>query len=210
MIPESVKEVGSLAGLISLIFLLIKGGINFIRQPKLKLVSKNVGPYLITDKGWNRQCATLYVENKGKRTARDSLPILEIVKKSQQFNHFKEQYKLHWADVPYSNRTDEAEPIDIRSGEQRRLDVVFTQEDQEDKGCWISTAYALNQEQPSKNQFYLPPGVYKVKVTVNCESGGGDEGEYKITSPKDWNELKIDGKPSPQILNIQPQSTAAS
>jgi hypothetical protein len=45
---------------------------------------------------------------------------------------------------------------------------------------------------PVQNQFYLPPGEYKIKIIVDCENGKWDNKTYIIISPSQWIELDIE------------------
>lgn len=59
------------------------------------------------------------------------------------------------------------------------------------KGSWIAIPIALSV--PSEaNQAYLPPGNYKVEISVKCENGVGDTKIFAIKSPENWNELDIE------------------
>lgn len=226
MTQESIKIIGGITvaaiAFLSFMRILIKKDfIPFFRRPKLRIVfdpSKDVRIFDYDDMLAVRKCANLCIENKGKQTAKNSTAIMRIISKPPNVSHLEREYNLHWADISYSNETIRPQPIDIAKG-QTRLDVAFTQEDQQIGGCWISTPYALNNVESERNQFYLPPGVYKIEVIINCENGKGDKRRYRIFSPKDWDKLKMEGinslfirTPNPKLSDslIQPHSTAGS
>jgi hypothetical protein len=104
--------------------------------------------------------------------------------------NLERQYYLHWADVDYSARTTEAQPINLGKG-QRRLDVVFSQNNQQIQGCWIAIPFALSGAQPWPNQAYLPPGEYEVEIALSLDNGRGDKRRYKITTPSNWSDLNM-------------------
>ena len=70
----------------------------------------------------------IHVKNNGTTIAKRCVAKLKIIEAPHSITHLdeNEEYKLHWADIDYSYRTDEPEPIDIGS-ERRRLDVFFSQ-----------------------------------------------------------------------------------
>ena len=166
----------------------------YIMQPNLRIITfnptKDLRIFNYSDTGWKRKCFTLQIENDKKQIAKNSTATLRIVSSTTNVPHLERQYNLHWADVDYSPRTIEPQPVDIPKG-QRRLDVVFTQKGQKFPGCWISIPFVLYQSDPNKNQAYLPMGTYVVEVKANCENGKGDERKYMISSPMKWDELKI-------------------
>lgn len=58
------------------------------------------------------------------------------------------------------------------------------------KGCWIAAPLALSQPHMAQ-QFYLPPGAYRIQVRVTCEHGGDDEKTFCLASPKTWDALSL-------------------
>lgn len=162
----------------------------------------------------------LFVRNDGKILARRCIATLKVLEKPIEAKNLDNEHNLHWADVDYSLKTNEPETIDIGS-EPRRFDVAFTPKhefkiDEElpanagptsptpppplisekfqetpSKGSWIAIPIALSV--PSEaNQAYLPPGNYKVEISVKCENGLGDTKIFNIKSPENWNELDIE------------------
>ena len=58
------------------------------------------------------------------------------------------------------------------------------------EGCWLAQPVALyNPDQ--RLAAYLPPGRYRLKVTVACAGGKGDEGYYTLVSPESWEGLEL-------------------
>ena len=197
---EIIFKAGGLAGLASLFWLMLKDLIDFCKKPRLLILhlDKNrdlrVFSNLNIDESinWPRNVATLQIRNKKNRTALRCVAKLEFQSWPLNVTHLERHYNLHWAGVPYSYLTSGTEPIDI-GPEGRRLDVIFTHANQDAlniPGCWIGTPMALSN--PVQNQFYLPPGEYKIKIMVDCENGKGDNKYYKIISPTQWNELDLD------------------
>lgn len=174
--------------------IIIKHIIAFLRQPKLKILpfdpDKDLRTWNYLNTKWERKVATLHIKNEKDQRAKDCVAILKILSRPPNVTHLETQYYLHWADVNYSIRTNAPQPVDILKG-QRRLDVVFSQKDQQIPGCWIAIPVALSQAQPKQNQAYLPPGEYQVEVIISCEYGKGDKRKYKIISPEDWQSLNM-------------------
>ena len=111
-------------------------------------------------------------------------------KKPKVATNIEDEYAIHWAGVGYTAQTTGAEPVDI-GPETRRLDVVFTHAGQNINGCWIAMPLALSGSL-RRNQAYLPPDEYEVEIKVKCENGKGDKAKFKITSPKNWEDLDFD------------------
>ena len=194
MVPEIIFKIGGLAGLISIVWLIIRDIIAFLKRPKLNILpfdpTKDLRIFNYYDTGWIRKSANLYIENGKTKTAINSLAILKVTSHPSNVVHLERQYHLHWADVDYSMRTIEPQLVNIGRG-QRRLDVVFSQKDQQIPGCWIAIPLALSQVHLRQNQAYLPPGEYEVEVAIICENGRGDKRKYKIVSPEEWLNLSI-------------------
>ena len=107
----------------------------------------------------------------------------------ENFNPQEPDYTLHWAEVSYSEGSTQNRPIDL-GPDGRRLDVVFTDEQQQMPGCWISIPIALRGGL-NNNQAYLPPGDYIVEISVTCRNGKGDTRSFKIRSPQAWQDLQM-------------------
>jgi hypothetical protein len=58
------------------------------------------------------------------------------------------------------------------------------------KGCWLAQPLALDNPDP-RLESYLPPGDYRIRVTVECEGGEGDSAEFILTSPISWEGLAL-------------------
>jgi len=191
---ETIFKIGGLAGLISVIWLIAKDLFAFFRRPKLRLlpfdVTKDCRIFHYSDSDWDRKFANLHVENTHSKTAVNCLAVLTILSCPANVVHLERQYYLHWADVDYSARTTEAQPINLGKG-QGRLDVVFSQDNQQFPGCWIAIPFALSEAQPRPNQAYLPPGEYEVEIAISLDNGQGDKRKYKITSPSSWSNLSM-------------------
>ena len=189
---ETLFKIGSLAGLFSFIWLFIKDLTKFFRRPKLKITfekSKDLRTWTFPN-GTTRKFATLHIVNKRKEVAKRCVATLKIIEKPSSLTHLESKYSLHWADIPYNLRTTGAEPVDI-GPEEWRLDVIFTDASQFIDGCWIAMPIALSGAL-TRNQAYLPPGSYKVKIEVKCENGKGDRGTFRIISPNKWTDLDFE------------------
>ena len=81
---------------------------------------------------------------------------------------FKPSRKLRWR-LPSGNTADS---VSIPGGESRTLELAFQPEGQ-GEGCWVAT------EPPA----YLPPGIYRVKLTVKADNARPVEQKFEIFSP---------------------------
>jgi hypothetical protein len=188
---EIIKKLGLLAAILPLGYLL-KGIYNYLVRAKLKIYfdeNKNLKTWAFKDTKWERRSFTLDIKNKRRNTAKRCVGILTIMKRPQKATNIQDNYTLHWADIPYNLKTAGAEPINI-GPETARLDVAFTQKGQEIKGCWIAMQLALSGSLV-KNQAYLLPGEYRVKIEVKCENGKSDRKYFKIISPERWDLLNV-------------------
>ena len=102
---ETLFKIGSLAGLLSFIWLFVKDLIKFLRKPKLKITlekSRDLRTWRFPN-GVIRKFATLHIVNKGKEVAKRCVATLEIIEKPHSLTHLENRYSLHWADTPYRN-----------------------------------------------------------------------------------------------------------
>jgi hypothetical protein len=102
---------------------------NWLRKPKLKIEFNPewVGKLVrYADVDIVRCFNCVFVKNKGKTTAKRCTAKLTVVNKPENAINLDETHILHWADIPYSLRTIEPEPVDIGSI-SGRLDVAFSQ-----------------------------------------------------------------------------------
>jgi hypothetical protein len=193
---ELIFKIGSLAGLASLIYLLIKDLAKYFRQSRLKITFSrdlDLRTFTFPDRNWVRKFATLHIRNTRRMTATRCVAVLRILRKPENALNLEPEYSIHWAGVGYTLQTTGAEPVDIGS-EPRRLDVVFTQEGQNLMGCWIAMPIALS-GMLVMNQAYLPPGEYNIEIQVRCKNGKGDKAKFKITSPEIWAMLDMHQDP---------------
>jgi len=162
---------------------------NFINRPRLVI---SHGPFAINwqsiDTEETRRFVHFEVKSQ-KGMARRCLAKARILKHPADMTVLQEEFPLHWADVPYSTVSTEAEPVDI-GDRPRRLDVVFTT-------SWLSgqswLAMPLALAAPGKvPQAALPPGEYTLEVTVSCENGKGDASIIRLVSPNDWEDLQAE------------------
>ena len=189
---DVIFKIGSLAGLSSFLWLLIKDIIAFFEKPRLRLSfdrKRDLRQFQYSDTRWVRKVATLHVQNRRNQTAKRCVATLQIINKTKQTEHLEDKYALHWAGVDYSSLTTGAQPIDL-GPELVRLDVAFTQQGMNAGGCWIAVPFTLSGNL-NNNQAYLPPGEYNVEIAVSCENGKGDEAEFKIISPAAWDSLDM-------------------
>ncbi len=185
-------KIGGLAGLISFFYLAIKDFVKFWQKPELSISYRNdrdLRVFTYERDGFRRKFVTLHVKNTGKETAKRCVAIMNVLKKPTESSPVEEQYHLHWASVPISGLTTGAEPIEI-GREVARLDVLFTQDNQEVPGCWAAVPFALAGNIGS-NQMYFPPGEYVIEVLVTCENGKESRIQFKLTPPIQWDGLHI-------------------
>lgn len=189
---ETILKIGSLAGLLSFIWLFSKDIIQFLTKPKLKILEldekRDIRIFKYDDSGWIRKFGNCYVYSKRKMSRR-CIAKLTFYEFPENVKHLERSYNLHWSDIDYSMRTTEAQPIDLGEDE-RRLDIVFTQKDVGREGAWIAVPMALSKP-ISANQAYLPVGVYKVEILISSENGRSDSQKYEIISPKNWEDLQL-------------------
>jgi len=106
----------------------IKDAWKWWKRPKLKIEfdpDNDVKIYRFVDTGIVRKFGCVRVKNIGKSVARRCIGVLEVLKAPEIAVNLEKEHILHWADVPYSFRTVEPEPVDI--DKFWRLDVVFSQ-----------------------------------------------------------------------------------
>jgi hypothetical protein len=128
-------------------------------------------------------------------------------------------FPLHWAGTPYTSEETTAPRITIQLEIPARLDVavalptpgkavgllqdttfsgevaMFLPSLHEGsawngQGCWLAQPLALNNPNP-RLQSYLKPSSYRIKVTVGCENGEGDNKEFILQSPASWEGLTL-------------------
>ncbi len=58
------------------------------------------------------------------------------------------------------------------------------------EGCWLAQPLALHSPSPSLESF-LPPGEYRIHVTVTCPGGVTAAGAFTLVSPTSWDGLQI-------------------
>jgi len=103
----------------------------------------------------------------------------------------KDGYGIHWADMPYSERSTSVDRVDIGSVPQR-LDVVFAVPNQNAQS-YLAMPIALNSlwnKGTCVPQAILPQGEYVLKVKVACANGKGDTKKIKLISPDSWQQLE--------------------
>ena len=187
-----IFKIGSLAGLMSFTWLLLKDVRNAWRRPKLRAdfnEDKDLRIFNFSDTGWVRKVGTLHIRNKRPTTANRAVATIKFIEKPQGAEHLESDYALHWAGVDYTSQTTGAEPVNI-GRETRRLDVVFADKNQKLPGSWIAVPFALS-GQLGINQAYLPPGKYKARVEISCENGNRSFKWLWITSPQQWQDLEM-------------------
>ena len=188
---DIVIKVGSLSGMLSLIILGVSRVYRWFKRPKLSIEfdkSQNLRTYSFVDTPWRRKVFTLHIGNSGKYIAKRCIGMVNVITSPAGISHPKGKFPLHWGDIDYSARATEAQPVDIGS-EGRQLDVVFSDRDNP-KGGWLAVPLALSAPKKAQ-QFHLPPGEYRLEVTVLCENGKVDTKQFKITSPQDWIGLDV-------------------
>ena len=100
---ETLFNIGGLAGLISIVWLIAKDLFPFFTRPRLRLlpfdVIKDCRVFHYRDTGWVRKFANLHAENTRSKTAINCLATLSIVSHPPNVVHLERQYFLHWGDV---------------------------------------------------------------------------------------------------------------
>jgi len=133
-----------------------------------------------------RKFFTLEVVNSGKSTAIRCVATIVFTKLPPAVAISEPRFALHWASIPFDNRTSSAQPRDIGS-EGERLDVAFTFEGQNIPGAWIATPLSLSS--PGPHQAHLAPGQYEATIRLSCDNGRGDELSVRLYSPTNWADL---------------------
>ncbi len=161
-------------------------------EPRLKIRLINQKKDVIVWKhhiiAWKRKFITVKVENNGMETAARSSAKLAFTMIPPKISHLKREYKLRWIGAKQSVQGDDAGSIHITTG-LRHLEIVFSDSDEPLAGCWIACAEAFSDT--TKDQVFLPAGVYHVVLTVTCENGKGDVRKYRIESPTKWEQLRV-------------------
>ena len=60
------------------------------------------------------------------------------------------------------------------------------------EGCWLGHPVALYNPDP-RLKAYLSPGEYRIKITVGCSDGEGEDQEFILVSPFSWEGLQLRG-----------------
>ncbi len=174
--------------------LVVKDVWGYIRQPALSITfdrNRDLRHYTNSmPPAWTRRVGTLHIKKRGRGTAKRCVAIMKIMRQPHGITHTEDEYAIHWADVDYSASTDAEHPIEIGI-HRRRLDVVFTEHNQNMTGSWVAVPFTLSGHL-QYNQAYLPPGEYEVEVEVMCENGKGDVARLLIVSPTQWDLLHIE------------------
>jgi len=90
------------------------------KEPKLIIEKIYVANFVFQPSDVVRKFLIAKVRNVGQTIAERCAGYLESEQTLQT------EYKLHWADTPYTGARDTAEPIDIPAGESRDLDIAFS------------------------------------------------------------------------------------
>ena len=188
MIPMEISEIYKfLKTLLSdLKKLFSKSNLVIKFDPQLDLKIWDVGPpYLPIIK--KRKVITVHVLNKGKLNTDDCEAFLEIVGSDRRRQR---QFPLHWADTLYNAFSSSMERISIGPLREHRLDVAFTEMDNLMEGSAIASTQALATG-VKRDQFFLSPGDYQVKITVVSRSGGVAQKRFILHSPNQWLQLNM-------------------
>jgi len=189
---ELYTKIGASAGLLGLLYVILKDSVRQVQKPKLKInyrPDKTVNIWTEENQAWMRNVATLDVSVAGKDTAYRCIAKMDIHSSPEFYKSSEPYYTLHWAEVDYRKGSTKNLPDEL-GPEGRRLDVVFTDSQQNIPGCWISIPLALRGSLDN-NQAYLPPGKYVVEISIASQNGKGDTKRYKILSPMKWQYLQM-------------------
>ena len=190
---EIIYNLGGVVGILAL------GGILYgmFTRPRLKIKYEAKSDL----RQWNftalndssplqqRKVFTVHVFNQGKKVAQKCEAFVKIGHSHPKVNLLQKVFPLQWADTDYKKLSASMEPVDIIKC-PRRLDVLYAESGQSQKGCWIASSQALAMV-PDVNQFYLPSGKYNLKVSVTCSNGTGDSKSFKLTMGDQWFDMKI-------------------
>lgn len=197
MTLDTIITIGSILGF-SFIYVIIKDIIKFFKTPKLRILRFNrnndLRNFTFPNQPYLRRFANLHVRNVHNNTASRCVATMDFLNIPTDVQIRERQYTLHWADVPYSTRTTESQPVDV-GPEIRRLDVVFTDSTSSVNGCLVSMPLALTNPNICP-QAILPPGQYTVLIRVRCDNGKPTKGIFRIisptiSSPTDWRNLNF-------------------
>lgn len=185
-----LKALGAAAGAIALLRLLAKDVVDIFRfsrrRPRLKLlfaVDTDVREFKLRE-GQVRKFGNLRVINRGRGVGQRCVATAQLLGTQSS-----RKFSLHWAGEPHSTDGGTVCPVEIGS-EEKRLDLVFTDQDQKVTGCWLAIPEALTGKLESGDA-HLEPGEYRVEVNVSCDRGAGDTMCLLVTSPEHWRRLDV-------------------
>lgn len=93
--------------------------VSFDKGRNIRLVEAN-------DAGWMRVFAWVEVRNvQSGTTAADCIGLLRLIRWPRTFVVAWTEFSVHWADVPYSHRSVQPEPISIVGQSPHRLNIAF-------------------------------------------------------------------------------------
>jgi hypothetical protein len=193
---DGLTLAGVVAGYLSFIRL-VWGDIRDLRKkPRLVIEFdpvEDLREWDVLDGKRKQRVATVHVRNDRRNPALRCVAVLKPISVPHGVKIVEKEFVLHWADTDYTTRSNSAEPIEIGL-ERRRLDVAFTirleGQSAPIRGAWIGIPMALSAP-VFANQAYLPPGEYRFKLAVECQSGKGDSKEFLVSSPETWTALSM-------------------
>ncbi len=180
-------------------------------SPRLRILSPSVDIW--TDGVGIARYATVEVAAVFKVEARDCWAWVDILLRGLSL-------PLHWSGTPYTAEEASAPRVIINPAKPVRLDVVvalpapgeavgnfpnamvsgevasslpssrYGKQTWNGAGCWLAQPLALYNPAPNLES-YLPPGEYRIKVRVGCDSGEEDSREFILRSPISWEELTL-------------------
>ena len=186
---DQIKDFGSIAGLLSLAWNIVRDFfgviVRQIKRPRLKIENSSVVDWNVVPFG-HRRFWNVEVVNKTSHLAEGCEANLIIKEVPQGSRVLQKTFHLHWADTPYDNRSSSMLPVDIAT--QHRLDVVFALPGQPSISVASAQALAIGS---TVSQFILIPGRYKVQLKVICKNGRGDSKDFILTSPTNLEDFLV-------------------
>jgi hypothetical protein len=187
---EQIKDIGSFAGLIALVWLLVRdlliGALRAWRRPRLRIIDSSVRDLEINPVGV-RQFWHLEIENTGTKPAEHCEAILTIVRHPSDVTLSQKKFYLHWVDTPYEDRVSSMTPVNIAA--HHRLDVVFSAP--ELPGVRVASGHALATGLVITDHYFLPPGEYTVQVRIFCRNGKGLKKTFTLHSPRPKHDITV-------------------
>lgn len=163
--------------------------IGFLKKPSLEIYYDEKETYLkardLAFQGIVANFGHVMVRNKGRTIAKNcigKLKSIELYKdnKFQAVPEYKSAMDLKWA------HEEDIYPKDIDPNDSIRLDLCYAHDG-------LDIIHFFTKKYPNGSQTDFPPGLYKVRIRVNCDNAKSVEKYFTVLlKPGDFNSLKID------------------